>query len=86
MGEPNLAADPPTSSSSSSSAAKPAPSSAVAAVPRPAATAAAAEPLPECVKVCVRVRPLSSREEGEGSACCVKFPATNAVRGPSSPP
>ena len=34
---------------------------------------------PECVKVCVRVRPLNSKEQGEGSTICVKFPSNNSV-------
>ena len=38
-----------------------------------------AEVAPECVKVCVRVRPLNSKENSEGSVQCVKFPSNNEI-------
>ena len=41
--------------------------------------AEAAELPSECVKVAVRVRPLSSKEHAEGSAACVRFPQPNQI-------
>eukprot|EP01045_Picozoa_sp_COSAG04_P002600 COSAG04_NODE_96_length_26486_cov_136.642817_4_plen_139_part_00 len=41
--------------------------------------AEAAELPSECVKVAVRVRPLSSKEHAEGSTACVRFPQPNQI-------
>jgi hypothetical protein len=48
-------------------------------VPVPAPPVAAPETDSQCVKVCVRVRPLSSNEERDGSNICVKFPVRKEI-------
>lgn len=40
----------------------------------------------ECVKVAVRVRPLSAKEMAEGSSQCVSFPAAGQIVIVSAPP